>query len=166
MTAISLFLPEYLPMKIQEENGKRNLLPRRHWLIMCTRVILSHSCAHRHAHTALHGILACTAVWQNDPRAHHKAHQRRGIRVSETFAESWSSGAARADHREWSVFPWKGMSRSDRGWEIEDSLRPYEKREPASVLFLMCPIVTNYRTFIDDLYKVLEFVEWYKEWYW
>ncbi len=26
-------------------------------------------------------------------------------------------------------------------------------------------IVTNYRTFIDDLYKVLEFVEWYKEWY-
>ena len=24
-------------------------------------------------------------------------------------------------------------------------------------------IVTNYRTFIDDLYKVLEFVEWYKE---
>jgi len=21
------------------------------------------------------------------------------------------------------------------------------------------------RTFIDDLYKVLEFVEWYKEWY-
>ena len=33
------------------------------------------------------------------------------------------------------------------------------------VLFLMCPIVTDYRTFIDDLYKVLEFVEWYKEWY-
>ncbi len=29
----------------------------------------------------------------------------------------------------------------------------------------LCPIVTNYRTFIDDLYKVLEFVEWYKEWY-
>ena len=28
-----------------------------------------------------------------------------------------------------------------------------------------CPIVTNYRTFIDELYKVLEFVEWYKEWY-
>ena len=33
------------------------------------------------------------------------------------------------------------------------------------VLFLMCPIVTDYRTFIDDLYKVREFVEWYKEWY-
>ena len=29
----------------------------------------------------------------------------------------------------------------------------------------LCPIVTDYRTFIDDLYKVLEFVEWYKEWY-
>ena len=54
-----------------------------------------------------------------------KALQRRGIRVSETFAESWSSGAARPDHREWSVFPWKGMSRSDRGWEIGDSLRPH-----------------------------------------
>ena len=60
----------------------------------------------------------------------HKAHQRRGIRVSETFAESWSSGAARPDQRERSIFPWKGMSRSDRGWEVEDSLRPYEKREP------------------------------------
>ena len=32
------------------------------------------------------------------------------------------------------------------------------------VLFL-CPIITNHRIFIDDLYKVLEFVEWYKEWY-
>ena len=30
---------------------------------------------------------------------------------------------------------------------------------------LLCPIVTDFRTFIDDLYKVLEFVEWYKEWY-
>ena len=29
----------------------------------------------------------------------------------------------------------------------------------------LCSIVTDYRTFIDDLYKVLEFVEWYKEWY-
>ena len=29
----------------------------------------------------------------------------------------------------------------------------------------LCPIVTDYRTFIDDLYKVLEFVEWYKEWF-
>ena len=46
-------------------------------------------------HTDRRGTFACTAVWQNDPRAHHKAHQRRGIRVSETFAESWSSGAAR-----------------------------------------------------------------------
>lgn len=27
----------------------------------------------------------------------------------------------------------------------------------------MCPIVTNYRTFIDDMYKVLEFAEWVKE---
>ena len=27
---------------------------------------------------------------------------------------------------------------------------------------LLCSIVTKYRTFIDDLYKVLEFVEWYK----
>ena len=26
-------------------------------------------------------------------------------------------------------------------------------------------LITDYRTFIDDLYKVLEFVEWYKEWY-
>ena len=23
-----------------------------------------------------------------------------------------------------------------------------------------CPIVTNYRTFVDDMYKVLEFAEW------
>ncbi len=125
MTAISLFLPEYLPIKIQDENDKRNLLPRRHWLIMCTGVILSHSCAHRHTphwpprYICVHGGLA------KCPRAHHKALQRRGIRVSETFAESWSSGAARPDHREWSVFPWKGMSRSDRGWEIGDSLRPH-----------------------------------------
>ena len=27
----------------------------------------------------------------------------------------------------------------------------------------LCPIVTNYRTFIDDMYKVLEFAEWVKE---
>ena len=26
-----------------------------------------------------------------------------------------------------------------------------------------CPIVTNYRTIIDDMYKVLEFAEWVKE---
>ena len=26
-----------------------------------------------------------------------------------------------------------------------------------------CPIVTNYRTFVDDMYKVLEFAEWVKE---
>lgn len=38
-----------------------------------------------------------------------------------------------------------------------------EGGNPSSVN--LCPIVTNYRTFIDDLYKVLEFVEWYKEWY-
>jgi hypothetical protein len=38
-----------------------------------------------------------------------------------------------------------------------------EGGNPSSVN--LCPIVTNYRTFIDELYKVLEFVEWYKEWY-
>ena len=27
----------------------------------------------------------------------------------------------------------------------------------------LCPIVTNYRTFVDDMYKVLEFAEWVKE---
>ena len=32
-------------------------------------------------------------------------------------------------------------------------------------MYKKSPIVTNYRTYIDDLYKVLEFVEWYKEWY-
>ena len=26
-------------------------------------------------------------------------------------------------------------------------------------------LITDYRTFADDMYKVLEFVEWYKEWY-
>ena len=41
----------------------------------------------------------------------------------------------------------------------------YEKCPAIWLSFFECPIVTNYRTFIDDLYKVLEFVEWYKEWY-
>ena len=27
----------------------------------------------------------------------------------------------------------------------------------------LSPIVTNYRTFVDDMYKVLEFAEWVKE---
>ena len=67
-----------------------------------------------------------------------KAHQRRGIRVSGTFVESRSSGVAgpfllpqaAALQKSTGLFayrlrPWKGMSRSDRGWEIGDSLRPH-----------------------------------------
>ena len=53
---------------------------------------------------------------------------------------------------------------------IFDSLRTYEKREPFSWfslfshLLFVCPTVTDYRTFVDDMYKVLEFVQWYEEW--
>lgn len=42
---------------------------------------------------------------------------------------------------------------------------PVRKKRTGDGSLFECPIVTNYRTFIDDLYKVLEFVEWYKEWY-
>ncbi len=41
----------------------------------------------------------------------------------------------------------------------------YEKRKGTSSDedVPLCAIVTDYRTFIDDLYKVLEFVEWVNE---
>ena len=47
--------------------------------------------------------------------------------------------------------------------DTENSKQPEFYVEPEDVP--LCPIVTNYRTFVDDMYKVLEFVEWYKEWY-
>jgi hypothetical protein len=37
------------------------------------------------------------------------------------------------------------------------------KKENQRWFSFLCPIVTNYRTFIDDMYKVLEFAEWVKE---
>ena len=48
----------------------------------------------------------------------NKAHQRRVIRVSEMFAEHRSSGDARPERSERSVFPWKGMSALLTGVEI------------------------------------------------
>ena len=32
-------------------------------------------------------------------------------------------------------------------------------------LFLKCLSVTDYRTIVEDFYKVVEFVEWLKEYY-
>ena len=37
------------------------------------------------------------------------------------------------------------------------------KKPNRKVELFSCPIVTNYRTFVDDMYKVLEFAEWVKE---
>ena len=34
-----------------------------------------------------------------------------------------------------------------------------------TALFLMCHTLTDYRTIVDDFYKVVEFVEWLKEYY-
>ena len=61
----------------------------------------------------------------------HKAHQRRGIRVSETFAESWSSGGARPDRREWSVCHWQGLSAQLTGVKMN-------LRFPSPARFRLC----------------------------
>lgn len=36
-----------------------------------------------------------------------------------------------------------------------------KKGEPTAVLLFLCPIVTNYRTFVDDFMKIIQFIEEY-----
>jgi len=43
--------------------------------------------------------------------------------------------------------------------------RPYEKREPVMVLFLSAQSLQIIEPLLMTYIKVLEFVEWYKEWY-
>lgn len=38
-----------------------------------------------------------------------------------------------------------------------------EKGTSSSEDVPLCPIVTNYRTFVDDMYKVLQFAEWIRK---
>ena len=40
----------------------------------------------------------------------------------------------------------------------------YEKSPAIWLSFFECPTVKDYRTFVDDMYKVLGFVQWYEEW--
>ena len=41
----------------------------------------------------------------------------------------------------------------------------YKKREVRRELLFLCHSVPNYRTFIDDYLKIVEFIEWLKEYY-
>jgi hypothetical protein len=44
---------------------------------------------------------------------------------------------------------------------------PHKKIERSilTALFLKCHTLTDYRTIVDDFYKVVEFVEWLKKYY-
>ena len=44
---------------------------------------------------------------------------------------------------------------------------PHKKieRSKLTALFLKCHIVPNHRTFIDDYLKIVEFIEWLKDFY-
>ena len=39
------------------------------------------------------------------------------------------------------------------------------KKEVTSITSYVCLSVTDYRTIVEDFYKVVEFVEWFKEYY-
>ena len=39
------------------------------------------------------------------------------------------------------------------------------KKEVTSITSYVCLSVTDYRTIVEDFYKVVEFVEWLKEYY-
>ena len=50
---------------------------------------------------------------------------------------------------------------------LRESLCPHTKKdEQLSLLVLTeCHTLTDYRTIVEDFYKVVEFVEWLKEYY-
>ena len=43
--------------------------------------------------------------------------------------------------------------------------RRTKKEQSCELLFLSCHIVPDYRTFIDDYLKIVEFIEWLKDFY-
>ena len=42
---------------------------------------------------------------------------------------------------------------------------PHKKEQSCELLFFLCQDVLDYRTFIDDYFKILDFIEWLKEYY-
>ena len=45
------------------------------------------------------------------------------------------------------------------------SASPFIRRKATFNRSLLCHTLTDYRTIVDDFYKVVEFVEWLKEYY-
>ncbi len=51
------------------------------------------------------------------------------------------------------------------GQGMQSPILGTKKEQPKVALKFLCHTLTDYRTIVEDFYKVVEFVEWLKEYY-
>ena len=78
------------------------------------------------------------------------------MRIDRRFSleeNDWHPNEVKAHQRSWLGLRWLWKS----------GYPPALKKRTGDGSLFECPIVTDYRTFVDDIYKVLEFAEWVNE---